>query len=277
MPNHDILIVPVLVATQAIDAALVTSESEFTRHNLPDTHHRLLFVREGNLVVQVNNVLHRLTQDQALIVRSGNPFTRTHPENALLRYYAIRFTVDNSLDWCRTSMDVPALVTLDQPQRVEDLFRMLLNEQSDGLMEQRFAQMLFTQVLCEIADGERRRVALHRCCIPLVERAKAHIRAHYDRPISTTTVAKTVDCSPGYLSRAFKSATGGTVTAFIHEVRLFRAKLLLTETNKPVSQIARECGFENPGYFQRLFHRHEKMSPGDYRKHYSRIYTITIQ
>ncbi|MCX6344167.1 MAG: AraC family transcriptional regulator [Armatimonadetes bacterium] len=277
MSDHNLLNIPLHIPTSARDAALVTSVNAFVRHNLPDMRHRLIFVREGILHVQIAQTTYALTQDQVLIIKASNAFVRTHPADSLLRYYALRFSIDDSLISRGLGLDIPIMTTLARPDLVEKLFLMLLDEQSDGLVQDRFAQMLFVQILSEVADGELRKAAAPTCCVPLVEHAKAHIRAHYDRQISTTTVAKSIDCSPGYLSRAFHASTGGTLTDFIHEVRMFRARLLLTETNKPITQIAHECGFENPSYFQRLFNKYEGMPPGSYRKQHSRIYTITIE
>jgi len=276
MSDDDCLKIPLFIPTNAKDAALVTSERQFARHNLPDRRHRLIFVREGRLLVRIGETTHVVDEGQVLLVKAGAPFTRIHPDDSLLRYYALRFSVSDKSAPDPLSMDIPVATTLSRPDLVEDMFRMMLDEQSDGLMEHRFAQMLFLQMLSEVADGERWRTASSRYCIPLVEHAKAHIRAHYGETISTATVAKAVDCSPGYLSRAFHSTTNTTVTAFIHEVRMFRARVLLTETNKPILHIAHECGFDNVGYFQRLFHRYEGMCPGDYRRAHSRIYTINI-
>lgn len=277
MQDQDLLNIPLIVPVHAVDAALVISEKPFVRQNLPDKQHRLIFIREGSLQVQIGDDTFDLTQDQALIIRANQPFIRTHKESSLLRYYSMRFKTNRDFTHAGPGIDIPIISTLGRPDLVEHLFRLFLEEQYNKLDAERFAQLLFVQILSEVADGERWKTYTTSPFIPLVERAKAHIRDSYDKPISTSTIARAIDCSAGYLSRAFQRATGDTVTAFIHEVRLFRAKMLLTETNKSIAQIARECGFDNPSYFQRLFHRYENATPGNYRKLHSQIYTVTIE
>jgi AraC-like DNA-binding protein len=39
-----------------------------------------------------------------------------------------------------------------------------------------------------------------------------------------------------------------------------------------VDEVARRCGFEDPGYFRRIFRRHEQMSPRAYRHLYGRVH-----
>jgi transcriptional regulator GlxA family with amidase domain len=48
--------------------------------------------------------------------------------------------------------------------------------------------------------------------------------------------------------------------------RLMHARQLLRTTDKAVSDIAIECGFENNSHFSRLFKENYSISPLQYRK-----------
>lgn len=49
------------------------------------------------------------------------------------------------------------------------------------------------------------------------------------------------------------------------ERRLLEAKRLLRFTIRPVEDIGREIGFEDPAYFSRFFRKRSGLSPADWR------------
>ena len=72
--------------------------------------------------------------------------------------------------------------------------------------------------------------------------------------------------SPTYFSYVFKQITGRTFTEYLNYLRIMKAKELLTNSNKTVSGISYEVGFNDPAYFDRVFKKEVGMSPGKYRK-----------
>jgi AraC-like DNA-binding protein len=50
---------------------------------------------------------------------------------------------------------------------------------------------------------------------------------------------------------------------------------MLPEGIESVKEIAHECGFQDVGYFRRLFRRHEGVTPSAYRRRFARLYTVT--
>ncbi|MCR5715416.1 MAG: response regulator [Lachnospiraceae bacterium] len=71
--------------------------------------------------------------------------------------------------------------------------------------------------------------------------------------------------NPSYLSRIFRKETGLNLSEYILRERLSMAKKLLLETDKKIYEIAEETGFETAGYFTRVFHKYEHMSPKVFR------------
>ena len=69
-----------------------------------------------------------------------------------------------------------------------------------------------------------------------------------------------------YLSDFLKSTTGNTAIEHIHNYIIERAKIDLISSNKSISEIAFELGFEYPHYFSRLFKRKTGMTPSKYQK-----------
>ena len=64
----------------------------------------------------------------------------------------------------------------------------------------------------------------------------------------------------------FKKATGKTYSDYLNEIRINEASRLLLQSEKTISQIAFECGFETLSYFNRVFITKKKKTPSHYRK-----------
>ena len=75
--------------------------------------------------------------------------------------------------------------------------------------------------------------------------------------------------SYGHICHSFKKYLGTTPTKYTNEIRLKYAKNMILHTNMTVLDVAYECGFENMGYFHRLFKQKFGASPGELRKHTS--------
>ena len=72
--------------------------------------------------------------------------------------------------------------------------------------------------------------------------------------------------SRSYLSKKFKAVTGFGFKEYIVNVRIKNACRLLLETNKSITDIAFECGFNDSNYFGDAFRHVKGVSPNKYRK-----------
>ena len=90
-----------------------------------------------------------------------------------------------------------------------------------------------------------------------IREAENYIRFHYDREISINSVAKSLNLSPEYFSRLFKSETGLSPQQLIIKYRLDRACVLLTATNLTISEISNSVGIPDTRYFSKLFRRNK--------------------
>lgn len=92
-----------------------------------------------------------------------------------------------------------------------------------------------------------------------------YVKKHPEEDLSLGALSGRFRINPSYLSRIFPQETGRNVSEFIMEVRLEAAKKLLRETDLKIYEIAEKTGFGTPGYFTKVFHKAEKISPKNYR------------
>lgn len=68
-----------------------------------------------------------------------------------------------------------------------------------------------------------------------------------------------------HVTRVFKRYYNITPTEYINSLRLTDAGNQLISSDKPIIQIAFDCGFNNISYFNRLFKNYYQISPKDFR------------
>lgn len=71
--------------------------------------------------------------------------------------------------------------------------------------------------------------------------------------------------TPTHLSRACRSTCGRSALALLTDRRLYEARRLLRDTNRPVQSIARDAGFGSAAYFSRAFRAEIGASPTEFR------------
>lgn len=103
--------------------------------------------------------------------------------------------------------------------------------------------------------------------------ALAPINAIVDRiagdlatPLSASDMAAELGMSESQFSRFFRRATGNTFTDFVNRVRVNRACQLLMETDRQVTHICYEVGFQNVANFNRRFRDIKGMTPSEFRQ-----------
>lgn len=89
-----------------------------------------------------------------------------------------------------------------------------------------------------------------------IEEVYRLIAAHYGENIGLEWLAEQVCLSPNYLSSLFKSASGQGVTRYLTAYRMDRAKQLLLQTNRRISEIGKSVGYPNTSYFCQQFKRY---------------------
>lgn len=80
-----------------------------------------------------------------------------------------------------------------------------------------------------------------------------------------TAYAARLNITPNHLNKVIKGVTGKSPSEWIEEAIMVKAKMLLRNTSKPLSEIASELGIHDQSYFARRFKRHEGITPSLYR------------
>jgi len=165
---------------------------------------------------------------------------------------------------------IPKRVALQGRFELMALFEKLLREleRPHGYFRVRLSVLLWT-ILEKIADETLRSRNLdaslpasfltYRRIVNLLEESYTAERTkdYYERAL---------DLKYEYVCNVFKKYAGITVTSYLLFLRMQQARDMLRRTDKPIQQIAREVGYDDPYYFSKLFKKTSGTTPTKYRE-----------
>lgn len=92
------------------------------------------------------------------------------------------------------------------------------------------------------------------------------LNMHYGERIDSYFLEKKFDCNFDHLNRVFKENIGKTIFVYLTDIRMHHAMELLSTTSMKVAAVARRVGFEDVGYFGKVFRKYTGITPGQYEQ-----------
>ena len=99
-----------------------------------------------------------------------------------------------------------------------------------------------------------------------VSKVLAHIEANLSTPIRNKDLAALVRLSEFHFNVTFRNSVGAAPHGYIIRRRVERAQGLMLSTDRPLSDIAAECGLADQPHLTRLFRRFVGESPAAWRR-----------
>ncbi|WP_447764197.1 GlxA family transcriptional regulator [Sphingopyxis panaciterrae] len=100
----------------------------------------------------------------------------------------------------------------------------------------------------------------------LVKRAMLAIEQHIGVRTPLPTLAQSLGISIRQLQRRFENDVGIGVREYRRNLQLSRAKWLVQHTDRPMTEIALDCGFSDSAHFSRTYKQHFEILPSMDRK-----------
>lgn len=91
-------------------------------------------------------------------------------------------------------------------------------------------------------------------------------RTNIDQDINIEKVATELCVSYAWFRKAFKTYTGIAPHQYLIQLKIEKAKMLLSNRTKSIKEIAFSLNFESAFYFSKLFKDKTGVSPNEFRK-----------
>lgn len=99
-----------------------------------------------------------------------------------------------------------------------------------------------------------------------LRRLKERIEAGLAGPLSIPDLAEECGLSPRHLMRTFKNTVGTTISTYIADARIERAKRELMREGAMIKVVASHCGFQSASAFSAAFRKVTGLSPRHFRE-----------
>jgi two-component system response regulator YesN len=117
--------------------------------------------------------------------------------------------------------------------------------------------------------SEWNQIAVHEAHLPAMNSIRhvcEYLEHHYMDNVSLADAAQRAFLSISHFSALFKKSTGQTFLNYLNHVRIHKAKLLLSETELKIYEIADQVGYVSMPTFNRVFKQTAGLTPAEYRK-----------
>lgn len=156
-------------------------------------------------------------------------------------------------------------------QTLEPIFSM---DEEQIAAKELFVQGAFLMIWQQLYDGflkqqfpDKKHSPAH---LEHLQKSVSYIEEHYMEDITLEKMAEQVHLSRGQFCRLFQAWTGISPFCYLNRCRILNSSRLLASSQKKISEIASQCGFNSISYFNRTFLKLTGMTPSAYRNQISR-------
>ncbi len=191
----------------------------------------------------------------AVLFPADMPFVRQVTEPLTAHYIQFSCTL--------TGMREPqGLLSFRDSARAEETLRLLQPDPAVVCQPSALWDHLLNDLMYQLY---RENTCLRLAGAAEVEHVIRYMEERLAKRLTLEELAREAGLSKAGLIGKFKKQTGSTPMEYLSKSRLERAKAYLLMTDRPVSWIAEECGFENQYYFSNFFKKRIGLSPIQFR------------
>jgi AraC-like DNA-binding protein len=99
-----------------------------------------------------------------------------------------------------------------------------------------------------------------------LRRVEELIRERLAAPVRIGELADEAGVDPSHFSRVFRQFYGTTPGRYLRGIRVAEARRLITETDRPLAEIALRAGFADQSHMTRVFRQHSGTTPARFRR-----------
>lgn len=122
------------------------------------------------------------------------------------------------------------------------------------------SKALFYRLLTDLSL-EVRQARLPGERFAMIERGIAYLECHCDAPLRVKELARMCHVSETYFRRLFRQYAGVSPLEYVIGLKMAKARLMLENGARSVTEVAEALGYDDPNYFSRLYKQKSGVSP----------------
>ncbi len=221
--------------------------------------YEIIFVTKGEVYINECGTEYHIKPDEILILQPN------------MRHFGYKVSTNTEFFWVHwygepnTDSNIKHR-KIENPYNISLYLRQLLDARithktSEGI------DYLTRLVLIELYTNSKQPIINHTA-----EKIAAWIEANCHTPITEMQIATQFGYNSDYLNRLFKSSFSKTIKQYINDKRMEYIKGLMLRSDLPLKEIALRSGFAEYKYFLKFFKYHEKITPTEFYKQYTKFH-----
>ena len=168
----------------------------------------------------------------------------------------------------KSKVDIITRLEEEPARHIENLFLMLESRREALFKNEIFIQeCLVNVIVTEFFERAKYRPEdVYVSDADKVDRVMVYIEDNFRKKLTIADVASEFKMNPNYLNRIFKEQKGITLYAAVKNARLEYSKKLLIDTELPIAEVSKTCGYSDGANFLRDFKKMTGVAPLRYRK-----------
>ncbi len=248
-----------------------------SKHVSPHIHHNIefIYVTKGTLELGIGTeFFHMKDGDFAIVFPDTIHHYQVFTQGINTAFYVEASVSSNSqfaVDIQKRCPVNPVIEARDLHPDVKNAILSLYREKTrNPLVDQAFVQIMLARCFPRMQLVDKSRIG--DC--DLVYQTVHYIADHFQEELTLESIAKALGVSKFAVSRVFSGTFHTNFKQYLNEQRLSCACSLLEDTNRSVTDICLDSGFESQRTFNRVFVEKFHKSPREYRNDYKKRYMI---
>ena len=234
--------------------------------------YELEIVMDGCCGEYINGNYFEFSEGDIYVLTPNDIHNIVLPENSgSTKIFNIRFYknhVADNLRQCLDKITIPLIPRLEPEQ-----YRFILSlasrakdeMSSDSALSQCAAEYLLCSILCILLDTQNKFSSVVNKDQTRVSLVLDYIAKNYTNDISLDDAANEIAISKFYLSSILTSSIGKGFSKILNIYRLRQVANEILSTDKSITDICYDAGYQNFSHFSRAFKQHFGMTPSEYR------------
>lgn len=246
-------------------------------------HIELLYFIEGSATAFCGSTTYEVLAGDLVLVNSSELHSLQNNEN-ILTYYCIIYNLPLLLGATSDTCDAKYLSPISHSNIVfENLIRnsaecndciekLIFENENESFGYELEVKSLMLHLLSLLLRNHIARTLTPReynhkiQTVHRFEKLFQHIETNFASPLTTKDCAVQFNLSLSHFCHLFKETTGQGFIDYINKIRINKAQILIKDTDMSITEIALAVGFNDLGYFTRLFKKITKNTPTGLRK-----------